>query len=45
MYKKGEYVIYGSSGSLEIGQIITENTYGKKVDVYTATLTATVKTN
>ena len=38
-------VIYGSSGSLEIDQIITENTYGKKVDVYTATLTATVKTN
>lgn len=38
-------VIYGSSGSLAIDQIITENTYGKKVDVYTATLTATVKTN
>ena len=38
-------VIYGSSGSLEIDQIITENTYDKKVDVYTATLTATVKTN
>lgn len=38
-------VIYGSSGSLEIDQIITANTYDKKVDVYTATLTATVKTN
>ena len=37
-------VIYGSSGSLSIDQIITENTYGKKVDVYTATLTAKVTT-
>lgn len=36
--------IYGSSGSLSIEQIITENTYGKKVDVYTATLTAKVTT-
>lgn len=37
-------IIYGSSGSLSIDQIITENTYGKKVDEYTATLTAKVTT-
>lgn len=37
-------VIYGSCGSLDIEKIVTENTYGKKVDVYTATLTAKVTT-
>ena len=38
-------VIYGSSGSLLIKEIITDDTYGKKVGAYTATLTAKVKTN
>lgn len=37
--------IYGSSGTLSIDEIITENTYGKKVDTYKATLTANVITN
>ena len=42
MAMKKKKDIYGSSGSLPITQITTENTYGKKVDVYTATLTAKV---
>lgn len=37
--------VYGSSGTLSIDEIITENTYGKKVDTYKATLTANVITN
>ena len=37
--------IYGSSGTLSIDEIITENTYGKNVDNYKATLTANVITN
>ena len=36
--------IYGSSGSLAIDEIITENTYGKNVDIYKATLTAKIST-
>ena len=36
--------IYGSSGYLLIDEIITENTYGKNVDVYKATLTAKIST-
>ena len=36
--------VYGSSGTLSIDKIITENTYRKKVDNYKATLTANVKT-
>ena len=36
--------IYGSSGTLSIDEIITENTYGKKVATYKATLIANVKT-
>ena len=36
--------VYGSSGTLSIDEIITENTYEKKVDNYNATLTAKVTT-
>lgn len=36
--------IYGSSGSLLIEEIVTENTYGKNVDNYKATLTAMIST-
>ena len=36
--------IYGSSGSLLIEEIVTENTYSKNVDNYKATLTAKVTT-
>ena len=36
--------VYGSSGTLSIDEIITENTYGKKVGNYKATLIANVKT-
>ena len=36
--------VYGSSGSLTIDEIITENTYGKNVDIYKATLTAKIST-
>ena len=36
--------VYGSSGTLSIDEIITENTYEKKVDNYKATLTAKVTT-
>ena len=36
--------IYGSSGSLSIEEIVTENTYGKTVDNYKATLTAKIST-
>ena len=36
--------VYGSSGTLSIDEIITENTYRKKVATYKATLTANVKT-
>ena len=36
--------VYGSSGTLSIDKIITENTYGKKVGNYKATLIANVKT-
>ena len=36
--------VYGSSGSLKIDEIITENTYGKNVDTYKATITAKVVT-
>lgn len=37
-------IIYGSSGLLPITEIITEDTYGKKVDTYKATITAKVTT-
>ena len=36
--------IYGSSGFLLIEEIVTESTYGKKVDNYKATLTAKIST-
>lgn len=36
--------VYGSRGSLAIDEIITENTYGKNVDIYKATLTAKIST-
>ena len=36
--------VYGSSGFLSIEEIVTENTYGKKVDNYKATLTAKIST-
>lgn len=36
--------VYGSSGTLSIDEIITENTYRKKVATYKATLIANVKT-
>ena len=36
--------IYGSSGSLSIEEIVTENTYDKNVDNYKATLTAKIST-
>lgn len=36
--------VYGSRGTLSIDKIITENTYGKKVGNYKATLIANVKT-
>ena len=36
--------VYGSSGTLSIDEIITENIYGKKVGNYKATLIANVKT-
>ena len=36
--------VYGSSGTLSISKIITENTYRKNVDTYKATLTAMIST-
>ena len=41
---KKDNTVYGSSGTLSIDEIITENTYEKKVDNYKATLTAKVTT-
>ena len=41
---KKDNTVYGSSGTLSIDKIITENTYGKNVDTYKATLTAMIST-
>ena len=41
---KKDNTVYGSSGTLSIDEIITENTYGKNVDTYKATLTAMIST-
>ena len=41
---KKDNTVYGSSGTLSIDEIITENTYRKKVATYKATLIANVKT-